>query len=74
MAQVLSPMEATRQNVQALYDEMGEDINPSARDLQRYLERKDALIGGGQHHRRRNVTRGQIMGDLRDWLEDVNHQ
>ena len=74
MAQMLGPMEALRQNVQALYDEMDGDKNPSNKDLMKYLKAKDRLIGGGQHHAKRNVSRGQIMGDLRDWLEDPNHQ
>ena len=68
--QVLDPLEATRLNVNALYDELDGDKNPSAKDLLRYLRRKDLLIGGGQHHVRRRITRGQIMGDLRRWLED----
>jgi hypothetical protein len=34
------------------------------KDLQRYLEQKDRLIGGGQHHSIRDVSAGQIASDL----------
>jgi hypothetical protein len=47
-----------------LLQEITEDKNPSTKDLQKYLQRKDGIVGTGQHHRKRNVTRGQIMGDL----------
>jgi hypothetical protein len=73
MAQQQDPQQALRQNVQDLLDEMAQDKHPSFKDLQDYLQRKDALIGGGQHHVKRNVTRGQIMGDLQRWLDDPNH-
>lgn len=74
MAVVLSPMEVLRNNVQALYDELNDDKHPSNKDLQAYLAAKDKLIGGGMHHAKRAVTRGQILGDLRSWLEDPHHQ
>jgi hypothetical protein len=73
MAQQQDPMVALRQNVQALLDEMTTDKHPSYKDLQAYLQSKDGLIGGGQHHTKRNVSRGQIMGDLQRWLDDPNH-
>ncbi len=73
MAQQQDPQQALRQNVQDLLDEMAQDKHPSFKDLQDYLQRKDGLIGGGQHHVKRNVTRGQIMGDLQRWLDDPNH-
>jgi hypothetical protein len=66
-------MAALRDSVQELYDEMSRHKQIGSKDLQRYLERKDALIGAGDHHRKRQVTRGQIMGDLRDWLDDPHH-
>ena len=51
-----------------LLQEIQDDKNPSAKDLQAYLQRKDGIVGTGQHHRKRNVTRGQIMGDLTDFI------
>lgn len=71
--QAQNPMQALRQQVQALYDEMNDDRHPSQKEIQEYLERKDDLIGGGQHHTRRNVSRGQIMGDLWRWLDNPDH-
>jgi len=49
---------------QALLQEIQDDKNPSNKDLLAYLQRKDGIVGTGQHHRKRNVTRGQVMGDL----------
>jgi hypothetical protein len=51
-----------------LLGEIQSDKNPGAKDLQIYLQRKDGIVGTGQHHRKRNVTRGQIMGDLNDFI------
>jgi hypothetical protein len=73
MAQGNPPVQTLRQRVQALHDELLGDIAPSQKNLQAYLRSKDNLIGGGQHHRERHVTRGQILGDLRGWLDDSNH-
>lgn len=73
MAQAQNPNQALRQQVEELLEEMSNDKHPSFKDLQDYLVRKDELIGGGQHHVKRNVTRGQIMGDLQRWLDNPNH-
>ena len=73
MAQMLSPMQAKRNNVQTLLTELQRVSNCSAKEIQRYLERKDALIGGGNHHRKRGVTLGQIRSDLQSWLDNPNH-
>jgi hypothetical protein len=42
----------------------------SKKDLERLLREKDELVGyGGQHHTKRNVTAGQIAGDLDDFAD-----
>lgn len=73
MAEILDPIEVLRNQVQALYDELTDDKRPSNKELLKYLAAKDRLIGGGQHHARRHVTRGQILGDLDRWLADAHH-
>jgi hypothetical protein len=42
------------------------------KELQEYLEQKDALVPGGQHHRKRNVSAGQIAGDLESFADSHN--
>jgi hypothetical protein len=56
------------QEARDLLLEIQNDKNPSNKDLIAYLQRKDGIVGTGQHHRKRQVTRGQIMGDLADFI------
>lgn len=39
------------------------------KDLQGYLKQKDALVGRGKHHAKRNVSAGQIANDLENWAD-----
>jgi hypothetical protein len=41
----------------------------SKKDLERLLREKDQLVGGGQHHTIRNVSAGQIAGDLESFAD-----
>jgi hypothetical protein len=45
----------------------------SDKDLKQYLTQKDAIVTTGQHHASRNVTAGQIAGDLESFAEDMEH-
>ena len=56
------------QEARDLLAEIMEDKNPSNKDLVAYVQRKDGIVGTGQHHRKRQVTRGQIMGDLNTFI------
>ncbi len=45
----------------------------SKKELEQLLRQKDALVGGGQHHTIRDVTAGQIAGDLERFADSGHH-
>jgi len=51
--------------LRALLELIEEEINPSNKELLAWLRMKDALNPSpGKHHAKRNVSRGQIKGDV----------
>lgn len=56
-----------------LIQEIDEDKNPSGPTLQSWLQQKDRLNPSpGKHHKKRNVTRGQIRSDLERLIEALS--
>ena len=60
--------------LRALLDLINDEINPSNKELQSWLVMKDSLNPSpGKHHAKRNVSRGQIKGDVEALIEIVQH-
>ena len=58
-----------------LLEEIEEDIAPSNKVLERWVKRKDSLNPSpGKHHATRQVSRGQIKGDVERLILGVNVQ
>jgi hypothetical protein len=69
LAQEANDDVATRvQEARDLLAEITADKNPSNKQLVTWVQQKDGIVGTGQHHRKRQVTRGQIMGDLSTFI------
>ncbi len=65
MAQIANPNQDAIDALQALLEEIDDEKNPSAKQLQNWLSIKDGLVRSrGQHHAKRNVSRGQIRSDV----------
>jgi hypothetical protein len=63
---------AARQLAAEIREQLGRG-GYSAKETQELLRQKDGLVGGGQHHRIRNVGANQIAKDLEDFADTGHH-
>jgi hypothetical protein len=64
MAQVANPNEETIAQLENLLQAIEAEPQPSDKTLKGWLVIKDGLVKAGKHHAKRDVTRGQIKGDV----------
>lgn len=69
---VMTPQERLAALV-ALLELINEETHPSNKTIQRWLRIKDSLsLSPGRHHASRDVTRGQVRGDVERLIESVS--
>ena len=73
--EALNALAARVQSAKDLRDELAQARKGgvSKKDLERFLRDKDRIVGTGQHHAIRNVSAGQIIGDLQKFIDEFDN-